>query len=513
MIDVSLYPHQADHVQRVKHALIEHRRVVMQAPPGTGKTRMAKHIIAEKLKRKPTDQQTGRVLFAVHRRGLVDNASNSLSESPSLQHGVIMSQRDTDFGYPVQVASIDTLISWWCEGEEYKGYTFDLIAFDETHSHLSKLQKFLKVHDAHREKEGKSKAFVIGLTATPQCDELSSVYSEIVPGPKTEWLIDNGYLSPFRYFNVTRGQLDKLKKSGRNYTIKSLGIAFDGLGGDMVRDWKKYAQGRPTVGFFPLRDHAKQAQSELNRHGIRAEYVDGSTPDDDRRLVYKLLGQGDIDYLCNVGVVERGTDIPAVSCIQLCTAVGSVVRLLQMIGRGSRVAPGKENTIVLDHGGSIDRLQTFFEDDICWTLDQKQRDAENVTARPQIECPKCGRIYRGGRCSECEYEPTSRERKAKGLEFDGSELREIKRTKEKKPFDNERHMIQCLYIAGRSNMTWNACVAMAYKRARQQGHEFIVPRKVTIGNTKFRMVDRGSVDGSRRVRHLFPFTVKKKAKA
>jgi hypothetical protein len=77
----------------------------------------------------------------------------------------------------------------------------------------------------------------------------------------------------------------------------------------------------------------------LRRAGIKAEYVDGETPDDERRTIYKMLNQGEIEYICNVGVIERGTDIPRIGCIQLCTAIGSIVRYRQMIGRGSRPHP------------------------------------------------------------------------------------------------------------------------------------------------------------------------------
>src|SRR5690242_13681684 len=119
MIDLSLYPHQEDLRDRTRAALQQHRRVILTAPPGVGKTRTAKWILGASANREPGPDASGLSLFAVHRRGLVDNASNSFSEEPRLRHGVIMSGKKPAYGARVQVASIDTLLSWFLEGGQY----------------------------------------------------------------------------------------------------------------------------------------------------------------------------------------------------------------------------------------------------------------------------------------------------------------------------------------------------------------------------------------------------------
>ena len=338
----SLYEHQEDLRDRTRESLSRHGRVIMTAPPGMGKTRCAKWILGACANREPSERQSGRSLFAVHRRGLVDNASNSFNEDPQLSHGVIMSGLIPGYGDRIQVASIDTLLSWFIEKGRYEtNVTFDLIVYDETHSHLDKLKKFLEHHDKYRAELGLHPAFVIGLTATPAAKGLADVYSDIVLGPATQWLIDNKFLSPFRYFRATQGQLGLLVKRGNEFTKDSEYAAMDGLAGDLVRDWKKFAEGRPTVGFFPRRSHAQEARDKLADAGLRVDYVDGETDDVIRQRIYWQLNNGSLDYLCNVQVVERGTDIPRIACVQLCVAIGSVVRYRQMIGRGSRVHPEK----------------------------------------------------------------------------------------------------------------------------------------------------------------------------
>jgi len=505
----TLYPHQQTMVEDLRASLAKHRRVILCAPPGTGKTRVAKFVMGSFANREPKAANSGRAVFTVHRRGLVDNASSSFLESPTLPHGVIMAGVKPKGWRKVQVASIDTKNSWYCEGGSYTSeYTYDLIVFDECHSHISKLRTFLASHDKKRESLGLSPAFVIGLSATPQHKELNKVFAEIVNGPEPEWLIENGYLSPFRYFQCTRGNLSKLVRRGDDYTSESVGEAMTGLSGDRVRDWRKYAEGRATVGFFPLRVTAMEAMATLQAAGIRAEYVDGETKDDDRKKVFKRLGAGEIDYICNVGVIERGTDIPKVSCVQMCTAVGSVVRWRQMIGRGSRVHPEKTDCIVLDHANGI-RDHGFFEDSIAWSLEWGERPSKDHTPRDSIECPSCGAVYRGGKCGSCGYEPTPKERQKQGLEFDGSELREVTRKERPKAKKQtcEQIMISALYMAGKKGRTFGQAWHIARHLAKSQGMEFKVPATFEVGGREYRPIPYGDADAYRKVRDTYGFTV------
>jgi superfamily II DNA or RNA helicase len=396
-------------------------------------------------------------------------------------------------------------LSWQVEKEYKSKTTFDLVVYDETHTHVSKFAKWLEAHDKKRLELGLKPAFVIGLSATPMAKGLAGVYQSIVKGPTVQWLIDSGHLVPFRYYQAKHlGRLDKLKKQGNGFTDKSLQEAFDGLAGDMVKDWKEKAEGRPTVGFFSRLSHAREAMETFNASGIRAEYIDGETSDDRRRILFNGLQNGDYDYLCNVGIVDRGTDIPAIGCIQLCTAVNSITRLIQILGRGARPNPGKSESICIDHGGSVARLNTFFEDDIEWVLKAEKEKDLNHEARAVISCPQCGVQYRGGTCSKCGYSPTPKERASQGLEFVGGELVEVKkREKGERKQTCEQLLINALYRAGRSGRTWKQAWGMARKEAEKQGTLFRVPAEFTVGGRQYRSIPYGDPNGARRVSSLF----------
>jgi hypothetical protein len=161
----------------------------------------------------------------------------------------------------------------------------------------------------------------------------------------------------------------------------------------------------------------------------------------------------------------------------------------------------------LDHGNNVNR-HGFYEDDPPWSLDVRTKDPGDHKTRPTIECPKCHAIYRGGKCRHCGYEPTPRERRGQGLEFDGRELREVVRKErtvtEKTP---EQLMISALYMAGKSGQTWKQAVGIYFRACEKQGQKHRVPTTVTVAGKRYAMLRYGDSNSGRRVAAMFPFTV------
>ena len=503
----TLRPYQEALVKELRSKIVEHKSIIACMPPGAGKTVVAKYILGSYANRQKMPNESGHAAFMVHRRGLVQNAADSFTSHPSLSHGIIMSGCDTAPGRSIQVASIDTVNSWYVNRDEYTtNYTYDFLVFDEIHSQVSKFVNFLKAHNAKRKELGLREPFVLGLSATPQHEELNQVFKAIVNGPSPEWLIENGFLAPFRYFQATQGNLSLLVKKGDEYTEDSVAKAMEGLAGDLIRDWKNLGEGRATVGFFPRRTHAYEAMNLLRANGVDAHYVDGETEDEERQKLFRWLNDGHIDYLCNVGVIERGTDIPRVGCVQLCTAIGSVVRYRQMVGRGSRVHPAVADCIVLDHANNI-RRHGFFEDEIEWSLDWGERPSKTHEPRATVVCPSCGAVYRGGKCSACGYEPTKKELESQNLEFVGGEMVEIKRETKEKRLTCEQMFVQALYIAGSRGKNFKQAWGIAKGLATKQGTMLRTPSHVTVAERRYRMIPYGHSDAEKPVRYTYGFTV------
>lgn len=510
----SLYSHQDSQLARLRESLAKHGASILCANPGVGKTRMSKAILAKFLLATQHRQmaecgRSGRAVFCVHRRSLVDNASNSFKENPKLPHGIIMSKSPTDWSKQVSVGSIDTMLSWYVgdEGQYKSDTTFDLVIFDECHSHFKKLEKWFQSHAGKRQILGLKPAVLIGLSATPEGDGLSELFNNIVLGETTEWLTENSFLCKFEYYCGTKGDLSKLKKTSYGeFTEDSVADAFRHLEGDLVRDWKRYSKGRPTVGFFPRIEQSVKARDLFRSSGVRAEHVDGTTPDDERALLFRQLGRGDIDYLCNVGVVERGTNIPEIAVVQLATAVGSVVRFRQMIGRGSRTSPDKEICTVIDHGANC-RRHGAFTDEVDWTLDNKVSVKKDYVPPVSIECPSCGRVFRGGKCLNCQAVMTAAELRQQGAEFDGTELKPfVPKKAPKKLYSNNDVMVIALYKAARSGRTLKQAMGIAYGIAKSNGiKDFKIPKEFEIAKQVHKMPPYGSLDQNRRVEHLFTF--------
>jgi len=110
-------------------------------------------------------------------------------------------------------------------------------------------------------------------------------------------------------------------------------------------------------------------------------------------------------------------------------------------------------------------------------------------------------------CRNCGYEPSPRERRSQGLDFDGRELREVKREEKKTTVKSaEDLMVSALYKAGRSGLTWRQCVGIIFKReCEKQGTPHRVPRYVSVGGHRYEMIRYGSDDANRRVAMLYPF--------
>ena len=126
-----------------------------------------------------------------------------------------------------------------------------------------------------------------------------------------------------------------------------------------------------------------------------------------------------------------GVDFPPVSCIVLAKPTKSIARYFQMIGRGLRTYPGKDDCLVLDHAGSVQQIG-FADSEMPWSLDGKEKVQDRISgsrSEPEpIACGDCGTMMRPARiCPHCGAEQGGVYQQA--IEAHEAELREIDRQK------------------------------------------------------------------------------------
>ncbi|MBF0421148.1 MAG: DEAD/DEAH box helicase family protein, partial [Magnetococcales bacterium] len=236
------------------------KRIVMQAPTGSGKTiamaAMAQSAIA----------RGSSVIFTVHRRELVFQSSDTLNRW-GIPHGIIASGH-TQTREPMQIASIDTLKLRLDKVEPPT-----LMIIDEAHHAMAAGWK--RVIDAW------PSTVVVGLTATPQRLDgrgLDSIFHGMVQGPPVAWLIENRYLSPYRLFAPPIGiDVSSIKTVMGDFEKKHLEATVDNkvVTGNAVRHYIKHAQGKRAIAFCVSIEHSKNVTKEFQLHNINAVHLDG----------------------------------------------------------------------------------------------------------------------------------------------------------------------------------------------------------------------------------------------
>jgi hypothetical protein len=116
--------------------------------------------------------------------------------------------------------------------------------------------------------------------------------------------------------------------------------------------WAELAGGRQTIVFTPGVGLAYETADALRATGVAAEAIDGAMALDDRRAVLRRYRKKETTVVVNCAVLTEGVDLPETSCIVVAKPTLSSLLYAQMVGRGTRVAPGKEDCLVLDLVGA-----------------------------------------------------------------------------------------------------------------------------------------------------------------
>lgn len=390
----ALHPHQLLALAGLREALFAgHRRPVIQAPTGAGKTMLAAAITDGAL------AKGRRVLFVVPFLSLVDQTVAAFVAEGITAVGVMQGQHPmTDATQPVQVASLQTL-------RRRRIPAADIVIIDEAHRWFDFIGTWMGMP------EWKDVPFV-GLSATPWTRGLGKHYDHLIVAATTTELIDKGLLSPFRAYAPAHPDLSGVSVMAGDFHEGELAEVMSEpvLVADTVTTWLRLGEDRPTLCFAVDRAHARKLADEFEAAGVPTGYVDANTPSDERERVGRRLREGQIKVVCNVYCLSTGVDWD-IRCIILARPTRSEILYTQIVGRGLRIADGKDDCLILDHSDTTLRLG-FVTDIHHETLDAgRPRTATTAgKARPTplpTECPSCSFLKPAGvrKCPGCGFVP------------------------------------------------------------------------------------------------------------
>jgi superfamily II DNA or RNA helicase len=324
------------------------RRMLNVMATGTGKT-----IVFSRLYEKLKSRLPGQMLVLAHTEELVkQNATKVQEVNPGLKVGIEMAgdyvdESNTD----IISGSVQTLgrkgssraarINW---------ERVDKVIVDEAHHSVS--DAYGRVFELARSLHPETHKILLGTTATSQRPDgkaLSDIYEKVAFVYSLRQAITDKWLVPIRGFRVsTTTVLDSVESNGGDFALSALSKAVDtpDRNRSIVNHWKQLAGERKTVVFCADIEHAKHLAGEFRAEGITSDAVWG----DDVGREEKLKGHqnGKFQVLCNCAVLVEGYDDPSISCVVLARPTKSPVLFAQMVGRGTRLAHGKSDLVVID---------------------------------------------------------------------------------------------------------------------------------------------------------------------
>lgn len=314
----------------------KHQKTLLVLPTGCGKTICFASVIEQSI------QDGSRALVMAHRGELLQQAADKLRDVCGIDSTLEKAGHSSlDSFLPVTVGSVQSL-SQEKRLSRFPPDYFKTIVVDEAHHCLSdSYQKVLRhFPDAN----------VLGVTATPDRGDkktLGTYFDSEAYEYTMRQAIRDGYLVPIKAQMIPL-QLD-LKNVGisnGDYSAGELGCALEPYLKQITKEMLQYCRGRKTVVFLPLVAISQKFCRMLNEAGMKACEVNGNS--EDREQVLSDFQAGKYDVLCNSMLLTEGWDCPSVDCVVVLRPTKVRALYQQMVGRGMRLSPGKENLLLLD---------------------------------------------------------------------------------------------------------------------------------------------------------------------
>lgn len=319
---INLRPYQVEAVNAIREKWGEWNKELLVLPTGCGKTVVFNTVAHE---------QKGNVLILAHRDELIEQARDKYNKMFGVMPGKIKGQ-ETDVKQ-ITVGSVQTM-----SRRDYTGM-FQTVIVDEAHHTVS--PSYLNVLNQFPD------AKVLGVTATPDRGDKKSLarfYEGIAYEYSLKTAIKEGYLCNIKAFTVPLEiDMSEVKVSVGDFQVDSIAETLTPYLPQIADAIKEFASDRKTVVFCPLISIAQ----ELAEMIPGAKEVNGNSSDRKEVLEwFDNAGKGSV--LCNAMLLTEGWDCPSVDCVVVLRPTKIRSLYAQMIGRGTRLHPGKENLLILD---------------------------------------------------------------------------------------------------------------------------------------------------------------------
>ena len=350
------YQSAAIDAARVELGVHRKRSTLIILPTGTGKT------VAFALAARSCVQKGGRALVIAHREELITQAANVIERAglhPAVERAD--SYARAHFEPNVVVASVQTIggkkrLATW--PRDY----FNLIVIDEAHHATAETYRRVANHFAS--------AKLLGVTATPDRaddDEIAAVFESVAyemsiwdamtapaPGP---------YLCPLKIVRCEEPiDLRGIRTTAGDFNAAELEERIGPIIESLANAIKPRIEGRQTIVFTPDCGSSSAMATALQSIGVRADYVWGDSPDRAEKVARYQVGETQV--LVNCMLFTEGFDAPSTSAIVLCRPTKSRSLYSQMVGRGTRLAPGKPDCLLIDFAWLTDKMDLVRPSDL-----------------------------------------------------------------------------------------------------------------------------------------------------
>ena len=348
-------------------------KTLLVLPTGCGKTIVFAKVTEDCVRR------GDRVLILAHRGELLDQAADKIKTATGLGCATEKAE-ETCLGswYRITVGSVQTLMREKRLGQFPSDY-FKTIIIDEAHHCISDSYQRILQHFPD--------AKVLGVTATPDRGDMRNLgeyFDSLAYEYTLPKAIKSGYLSPIKALTLPL----KIDMSGvgiqaGDFKAGDIGTALDPYLHSIADEMAKYCKNRKTVVFLPLVKTSQKFRDILCSKGFQAAEVNGESQD--RAEILADFDTGKYNVLCNSMLLTEGWDCPSVDCIVVLRPTKVRSLYSQMVGRGTRLCPGKDHLLLLDFLWMTERHELCHPADlICTDAEVSKQMTSNLE---EAGCP------------------------------------------------------------------------------------------------------------------------------